>query len=143
MEKHTIGGLKKALTASSDFYDIADYFLTLTETNMAALHGKSGQNKVLMELIGATLVQICHNQGLTKKSESIALVNLMMIEVSQHHFWHGSALINGKFIFTFFYFADLDMGLISVAKGGNNFFARVTIKGVPQKSNPKEEFSDN
>jgi hypothetical protein len=143
MEKHTIGGLKKILVASSHFYDIADYFLTITETNMTALDGKIGQNKVLMELIGSTVTQICHTQGLTKKSETIALINLMMIEVSQQQFWHGSALINGKFIFTFFYFADLDKGLISVAKGNNNFFARVSVKSAQPNGNPLEEFSDN
>jgi hypothetical protein len=143
MEKHTIGGLKKILVASSSFYDIADYFLVITETNMDALDGKPGKNKPLQQLIGATVTQICHTQRITKKSETIVLVGFMMIEVKQRYFWHGSGLINGKDIMSFFYFADLDMGLISVSKGANNFFARVTVKGLPQKTNPSEEFSDN
>ncbi len=142
MEKHTIGGLKKILVASSNFYDIADYFLIITETNIDALDGKPGKNKPLRELIGATVTQICHSQGITKKSETIVLVGFMMIEVKQRYFWHGSGLINGKDIMSFFYFADLDKGLISVSKGSNNFFARVTVKGLPT-TNPLEDFSDN
>jgi hypothetical protein len=143
MEKHTIGGLKKILVASSNFYDIADYFLVITETNMDALDGKPGKNKPLQQLIGSTVTQICHTQRITKKSETIVLVGFMMIEVKQRYFWHGSGLINGKDIMSFFYFADLDMGLISVSKGGNNFFARVTVKGGPQTTDPTEAFSNN
>jgi hypothetical protein len=81
---------------------------------------------------------------LVKKDEKIVLVNMVMIEVRQRFFWHGSGLINGKFIFTFFYFEELDKGMIAVAKGGNNFFARVSIqKALNKEPNPMESFSDN
>ncbi len=143
MEKHTIGGLKKILVASSNFYDIADYFLIITETNMAALDGKIGKNKVLKEVIISTLTQICLTQGIVKEGDPIVLVNMMMIEVRERYFWHGSGLLNGKHIMSFLYFADLDKGLISISKGSNNFFARVTVKSLPQSGNPTEEFSDN
>ncbi len=145
MERHTIGGLKNTLVSATDFYDIADYFLTLTETNYTAIDGKQSKNKVLTEMIAATVVQICHAYKLTTKSETITLVNLFMIEVRERYFWHGSALINGsrQFILTFFYFSDLDKGLVSVAKGFNNVFARITSKGKVTETNPLEEFSDN
>jgi hypothetical protein len=38
----------------------------------------------------------------------------------------------------------LDKGMIAVAKGGNNFFARVSIqKALNKEPNPMESFSDN
>ena len=142
MEKHTIGGLKKVLVASSKFHDIQDYFLTLTETNMAAIDGKSSKNSVLKELIGATLKEICLSQGMVEKGEKIMLVNMLMIEVRQRYFWHGSGMLNGKYIFTFFYFSDLDKGMISIAKGSYAFFARVSVKGVSKKI-PTDGFSES
>jgi hypothetical protein len=144
MEKHTIGGLKKILVASSHFYEIQDYFLTLTETNMAAIEGKAGKNKVLKEIIAATLKEICLRQDLVKEEERMIMVNMMMVEVRERYFWHGSGMMNGKNIFSFFYFADLDKGMISVSKGSMNFFARVSIKSAPnQEGNPTEAFSEN
>ncbi len=145
MEKHTIGGLKKILVASSHFYDIQDYFLTLTETNIAAIDGKPGKNKVLKEIIIATLAQICQSQGMMDYGDKIMLVNMMMVEVRQRYFWHGSSMVNGKYISSFFYFADLDMGMISISKGSNNFFARVSVKGFAKspQSPPQGEFSEN
>jgi hypothetical protein len=144
MENHTLGGLRKILVASSDFYDIQDYFLTLTETNFAAIEGKSGKNNVLKEIITTTLTEICLRQALIDPESKIMLVSLKMVEVRQRHFWHGSGLVNGKFIFTFFYFADLDKGMISIStKNGNNFFARVSVKSVPNDSNPLDDFSQN
>ena len=68
---------------------------------------------------------------------------MFMIEVPNHHFFHGSGLINNKHIFTFLYFADLDKGLVSLAKGSNNFFARISAKALPSNSDPMEKFSDN
>jgi hypothetical protein len=144
MEKHTVGGLKKILVASSHFYDIADYFLTLTETNIAVIDGKKSKNKVLKEIITVILSQVCLTQGMIEKDAKIMLVNMMMIEVRQRNFWHGSGFVNGKYIFTFFYFSDLDMGLVSVANtNGMNYFARVSLKHVPNGENPAEKFSAN
>lgn len=142
MEKHTIGGLKNILVASPNFYDIEDYFLTLTETNRAAIEGKGGKNKILKEIISVTLSQICLLQNLVEKDAKIILMNMTMVEVRQRYFWHGSGFVNGKYIFTFFYFADLDKGMISISRGSNNFFARISVKPVSQ-NNPVEEFSDN
>ncbi len=144
MEKHTIEGLKKTLVASPKFYDIADYFLTITETNMAILNGKMAENKVLQEIIISTLTEMCRRQDIIKAdTKMMTLDNMFMIEVSNHNFWHGSGLVNNKYIFTFLYFADLDKGLVSLGKGGNNFFARISAKSLPNNSNPVEKFSDN
>lgn len=144
MEKHTIEGLKQTLVASPKFYDIADYFLTITETNMAALDGKLGENKVLQEIIISTLTEVCRRQGIIgENTKMMTLNNMFMIDVHAKNFWHGSGLVNNKHIFSFLYFSDLDKGLVSVSKGSNNFFARISVKGVPQDSNPTEKFSDN
>jgi hypothetical protein len=144
MEKHTIGGLKKILVASSNFYDIQDYFLTLTETNIASIEGKAGKNKVLKEVIGIILSQVCQSQGMIEEGSKILMVNMMMVEVRQRYFWHGSGLVNGKYIFSFFYFSDLDKGMVSVSnKNGMNYFARVSVKPVPKDENPAEKFSQN
>jgi hypothetical protein len=144
MEKHTIGGLKKKLVAATDFYEIQDYFLTLTETNRTVLDGKLGKNKVLKELIASILTEIGIRQDMVKKDEKIILVNLLMIEVRPRFFWHGSGLIHGKHIFTFFYFEELDKGMIAVAKGSQHFFARVSIQNALNEDlNPMESFSDN
>ena len=144
MEKPTIEGLKKILVASPKFYDIADYFLTIAETNMAALDGKVAQNKVLQELLISTLTELGRRQGIIKAdTQMMTLDNMFMIEVRHQNFWHGSGLINRKHIFTFMYFTDLDKGLVSLAKGGNNFFARISAQSLPDGSNPAEKFSDN
>ena len=145
MERHTIGGLKKILVAASDFDEIAEYFLTITETNFAELDGKPAKNKVLEEIINATVVKICHAYKLTSERDTITLVNPFMIDVREHNFWHGSALINGssRFMYSFLYFSDLDKGLVSVSKGSNTVFARITSKGKVEESNPLKEFSDN
>lgn len=143
MEKHTVGGLKKILVASSHFYDIEDYFLTLTETNFQAIDGKSGKNKILKEVVASTLSEICLRQGIIEPNSKMLMVNMTMVEVRPRYFWHGSGLVNGKHIFTYFYFADLDMGMISVSNGSMNYFARVSVKSVPKGGNPAEEFSEN
>jgi hypothetical protein len=144
MEKHTIEGLKKTLVASPKFYDIADYFLTITETNMAALDGRVAQNNVLQEILISTLTELARRQDIIKaNTKMMTLDRMFMIEVPKQHFWHGSGLINNKYIFTFLYFADLDKGLVSLAKGSNNFFARISAQGLPDGSNPMEKFSDN
>jgi hypothetical protein len=144
MEKHTIGGLKNILVNATDFYEIQDYFLTLTETNMQAIEGKAGKNKVLQKIIVETVTKIAQQLGLIEKgSDIMTITNMFMVEVRQRNFWHGSGFINGKHIFTFFYFADLDKGMVSSAKGSNCLFARVSIKGASMKTNPMEKFSDN
>lgn len=142
MEKHTIGGLKKILVASSQFHEIQDYFLTLTETNSVALDGKLGKNSVLKQLIIATLTQLCYMQNMVEKGEKIMLMNMFMVEVRQRYFWHGSGMVNGKYIFTFFYFADLDKGMVSISKSGYTFFARVSVKDVSKKI-PTDGFSES
>jgi hypothetical protein len=144
MERHTIGGLKNILVNAKDFYDVQDYFLTLTETNMQAIEGKSGKNKVLQKIVVETVTKIAQQLELIEKgSDIMTITNMFMVEVRQRNFWHGSGFINGKHIFTFFYFADLDKGMVSSAKGSNCLFARVSIKGAAAKTNPLEEFSQN
>jgi hypothetical protein len=144
MEKHTIGGLKNILVAASDFYEIQDYFLTLTETNMQAIDGKSGKNKVLKEIVLHTVTKIAKQLELIEPgADRMTITNMLMVEVRQRYFWHGSGIINGKYIFTFFYFADMDKGMVSAAKGSNCLFARVSTKGAAPKMNPMEEFSEN
>ncbi len=150
MERHTVGGLKNILVAAKDFDEIQDYFFTLTETNIPAIQGKAGKNKALKDIIYSTLTIMCFTQGLipirqgaTLEADKITLVNMNMTEVRIRNFWHGSGFVNGKFIFTFFYFADLDKGLVAVAKGKDEMlFGRVSIKGVPN-SNPMGAFSNN
>jgi hypothetical protein len=126
MEKHTVGGLRQALVSESDFHKIQDYFLTLTETNMQAIDGQLGKNKTLKEVIQFVLGGVI---GVSKPT----LVNLMMVEVRQRNFWHGSGFVNGN-IFTFFYFADLDKGLITYSKStGENLLIRLSAKTVVKK----------
>ncbi|MCS7300953.1 MAG: hypothetical protein NZ556_05295 [Fimbriimonadales bacterium] len=45
-----------------------------------------------------------------------ALVNLMQLYVPQQKMWHGSFLV-GNSVGAFFYFEDLDMGLVGVSGG--------------------------
>ena len=150
MEKHTIGGLKNILISATNFDDIQDYFFTLTETNIPAIQGKAGKNKTLKDIVSSTLTMMCFSQGMipisqgmTPEAAKITLVNMNMTEVRARNFWHGSGYVNGKYIFSFFYFADLDKGMVSVAQDNNYvLYGRVSIKGVP-KSNPLEDFSDN
>jgi hypothetical protein len=126
MEKHTVGGLRQALVSESDFHKIQDYFLTLTETNIQAIDGNLGKNKILKEVIQFILGGVI---GVSKPT----LVNLMMVEVRQRNFWHGSGFVNGN-IFTFFYFADLDKGLITYSKStGENLLIRLSAKTVAKK----------
>ena len=126
MEKHTVGGLRQALVSESDFHKIQDYFLTLTETNLQAIDGKLGKNKSLKEIIQFILGEVV---GVSRPT----LVNLMMVEVRQRNFWHGSGFLNGN-IFTFFYFADLDKGLITYSKfSGENLLIRLSNKTVMEK----------
>ena len=126
MEKHTVGGLRQALVSESDFHKIQDYFLTLTETNLQAIDGKLGKNKTLKEIIQFILGEVI---GVSRPT----LVNLMMVEVRQRNFWHGSGFLNGN-IFTFFYFADLDKGLITYSKfSGENLLIRLSNKTVMEK----------
>lgn len=69
---------------------------------------------------------------------------LQMIEVRQHNFQHGVGFVDGKYIFTFFYFSNLDKGLTSLACiGSNTFFARMTSKSMHTDKNPADDFSQN
>ena len=61
------------------------------------------------------------------------LVNLMMVEVRKRNFWHGSGFVSGN-IFTFFYFTDLDKGLITFSNAnGENLLIRLSAKTVAKK----------
>lgn len=153
MEKYTIGGLKNILIAATSFDDIQDYFFSLTETNIPAIQGKAAKNKALKDIIYSTLSIMCLTHGMIPvtpdmtpeeiKSKRITLVNMNMTEVKARNFWHGSGFVNGKHMFTFFYFADLDKGLVSLVQGNDHvLYGRVSIKGVPN-SNPLGEFSTN
>ncbi len=126
MEKNTVGGLRQALVSESDFHKIQDYFLTLTETNIQAIDGQLGKNKTLKEVIQFVLGEVV---GVSRPT----LVNLMMVEVRKRNFWHGSGFVSGN-IFTFFYFTDLDKGLITFSNAnGENLLIRLSAKTVAKK----------
>lgn len=122
MEKHTIGGLRKSLTEEKDFRNIQDYFLTLSETNHQAMDGRLGKNKLLKMTIQATLSSLLD-------IEDPPMTKLMMIEVPKRYFWHGVGFTVNGYIFSFFYFADLDKGLVTLSlPRGQVLSARITIE---------------
>ncbi len=108
------------------------------------MYGKLGKNKNLLQVISVTLSEVCKQQELIGDGSKIMLTGLRIIEMRQRNFWHGIGFINGKNIFTFFYFTDLDKGLVSLSGGGSKiFFARISCKIVPTDKNPLEDFSLN
>jgi hypothetical protein len=47
--------------------------------------------------------------------EDATITNLILMEIPKYKFFHGSCFIGGKFA-TVFFFADVDVGLLSVVK---------------------------
>ena len=117
--------LKRLLVCAEDFREIWDYYMTnFGENEVFRGLGKQVKKKRMKSLI--TLV----GQKLLRKDQ-IIVSELVVIGLKKFKFEHGICLINGGFG-NFFYFDNLDMGLISFIrdwKTSEVSLARLT--GIP------------
>lgn len=81
----------------------------------------------------AFLKPILERIGQRLLNQAVALTTLPVTEIAEYNFLHGACLLNGK-LASFFYFRDIDMGILTLLqspKGGAAMarFSRVYSTG--------------
>ena len=124
-QKPSIIGLKRMLPTEEEFSKTMSYFLDIAETNPSELMDDShladeNTREIFRQVLNAVM------QKLSGKTR-IVLSEYMCVEVPKAQFLHGCAFHDNRII-NYFYFADLDRGLIaaSVIGGTRVDYARVT-----------------
>jgi hypothetical protein len=133
-----IAELRQHLMTEKDFSVIFNKFFDITETDMAFMRdGQMSQNAPILSLVKTSI-----GIYFQKKEAEIKPKDMMFIENQKENLFHGSGLIFGH-IFTFFYFQDLDKGMLGLCKIGTpqTTFMRITIEHL--KSVKVDEFNAN
>jgi hypothetical protein len=98
--------LKDKMIKAKDFADPCNYFLDHFGENPAFMRAGAPADaaflKPILERIGQRLL-----------NQAVALTVLPAAAIADHHFLHGACLFNGK-LASFFYFRDIDMGILTL-----------------------------
>lgn len=98
--------LKDKMIKAKDFAEPCNYFLD-----------HFGEKPAFMKLGAkadtAFLQPILQQIGKRLLNQEVAVVILPVTEIAEHHFLHGACLLNGK-LASFFYFRDIDMGILTL-----------------------------
>ena len=120
-----IAELRQHLMTEKNFSVTFNKFFDITETDAAFMNsGNRTTNPEMMTLVKASL-------GLffKKKGEYIQPRQMQFIENPKENLFHGSGFVFGH-IFSFFYFRDLDKGMLGLCKMGTSesTIMRLTIE---------------
>lgn len=123
--------LKLKLTTGTKFNLIFEYFLDHFGENKDFIAASTPQhNETLAQMIGLSV-------GTMLKKSGAQPVEVMMRTVAEQQFYHG-VLKMDEYLVPFFYFEDIDMGLLGVMKDANTMFARFRMQQVsPPPAPPK------
>ena len=111
MQTHSIKELRRLLLNESDFEKTKDYFFDWVSEHNSTAFGTTTKNKMLMTVLKSAISKVF-------KMDTIVFQNLLMHEVKGVHLIHGSANVE-KITLAFFYFTDLDWGMMISFKLGS------------------------
>jgi hypothetical protein len=135
MEKPTLFDLKKKLIIEDDFGKMYEFFMDHFGENDAFLAlGKRVQPAdfpITNVAVAAALATIAATPS-AQKAKSAARVQ--PIHLPEEHFLHGPIHLGNTFG-VFFYFEDVDVGLVYVYAGGDlSTFARISVRPESKRS---------
>lgn len=129
MKDDKFGTLKMMLVRDDDFKTIMDYFFDHFAENAEFMaRGKSEPNsgQPIVQRVAATAAIMLATSGI-RLDDTVAGA-LRPIHLPEDKFFHGAVTIRGQFLL-FFYFEDLDVGMICVeTPNGQTRLARLTTR---------------
>lgn len=93
------------------------FFDHLGENSQFMNLGKPTKNKPVNKTLKEILKKV-GQQHLNKPS--VLVSNMLLIEIPNRHFFHGPAMVD-NYIASLFYFEDVKMGMISLARLGSGW----------------------
>ncbi len=125
--------LKVKLVTTTDFHETFHYFFDhFGENDEFMRAGHARHNARLQEVLANCAQPIL-------KQSVITMRNTVMVYIREHKFYHGALTIN-NIMANFFYFQDIDSGLMALAvapEKGETIIARFSLHVVGA---PPEEF---
>lgn len=111
--------LKRLMTETDEFHKIQNYFFDhMAEKKSFLEYSKITEKEELKQIVAF----IC--ERLFKKKPTIVL--FMMMTIPDYPFFHGSFFVEGH-IAAFFYFQEIDMGMLSVSFGEQTSHIRFSM----------------
>lgn len=125
-----LGELKKLLIAQDDFDQIWEYFTKYfdEDAEFMAIVPKIVANHEIADLVAAAGATVLRDEGeevhLPLESQTAA------VNFAEESFIHGVAVLQGHMI-RFFYFDDLDVGMVCMNLGDHFRLGRLSSRTVP------------
>ena len=130
--------LRQNLMTEKTFSATFNKFFDIVEGDPTFMgRGQKSKNKKVLELVSTML-------GLFFKIHRGALVisQLQYVENTIDNMFHGSGMVKGH-LFVFFYFSDLDKGMLSINKMGSSHNTIVRITSEPVSHIKTDDLSAN
>ncbi len=123
--------LKLKLTTGTDLSSIFEFFFDhFGESDDFIAASKPRYNAVLREILGYTIGVMLQRSGAQR-------AEVTMLTVPKQQFYHGT-IKTSDYLAPFFYFQDIDMGLVGVTEGENTMFARFSVQQVSPPPAPPQ-----
>lgn len=121
--------LKMKLVAENDFSVIWEYFMDNFAENEEFLdcgHPMQDDDSPIPKAVATAAATALASAGIRAKAAVVG--NLIPIHIPEQQFVHGAMIMQGHLV-TFFYFEDLDVGLVYVhISGDDSRMLRVTVR---------------
>lgn len=116
--------LKQKLISETEFEAIFSAFYDLVEQNPIVGGGsRESENDLLRELVLVTAKQIA-------RYERLKFVNFRLLDVPNSSLQHGVAITNKRQMLVFFFFHDINKGMLSMGRNDENEVTLARITGV-------------
>ena len=110
--------LKEKMQTVEEFGEAWNFFFDhFAENNEFMSLGHPTKNEMVNKLLREVLKK-CSQQHLNKAS--VVIADMLLIEIPNRHFFHGPAIVDG-YMASVFYFDDLKMGMMSLARLGSDW----------------------
>ncbi|HMV49154.1 MAG TPA: hypothetical protein PLD20_22450 [Blastocatellia bacterium] len=129
MDWKKLDELKEKMQTVEEFGEAWNFFFDhFGENNEFMNMGHPTKNKLVNKLLKEVLKKV-GRQHLNKAS--VLVSNMLLIEIPKRHFFHGPAMVD-NYMASLFYFEDLKMGMISLARLGSGWvhYARFSTLDV-------------
>jgi hypothetical protein len=111
MQKYSIKQLRHLLINEPEFHLTHSYFFDWVDEHKNTALATPTKNKMLIQVVKESMKKLLSKTDIT-------VSQTMMCEVKGVNLIHGSILVEGR-LTVFFYFSDLDWGMISAVKLGS------------------------
>jgi hypothetical protein len=129
MNLDKLGTLKKRLIAEDDLKQIWDYFSKHFDNEEFMKLGRdlAVEDNELHDLVEAVGAIALRGEGVVVDQPAVSRI----VQIPEENLSHGVAMLQGN-LMRFFYFEDLDVGMLFVAMTGGEFtVARLTRRSLP------------